>query len=77
MRPPGFWQRYIGHDPDVCDRLHLITDRVRKITGYVGSIPGKTESTIPLNKTPLYCPPRKALVGKRVLVVDQGSSRPR
>jgi CheY-like chemotaxis protein len=67
-------ERYIGHDPDVCDRLHLITDRVRKITGYVGSIPGKTESTIPLNKTPLQRPPRKALVGKRVLVVDQDSA---
>lgn len=67
-------ERYIGHDPDVCDRLHLITDRVRKITGFVGSIPGKTESTIPLNKTPMQRPPRKALVGKRVLVVDQDSA---
>ncbi|MEZ6035162.1 MAG: response regulator [Planctomycetaceae bacterium] len=67
-------ERYIGHDPDVCDRLHLITDRVRKITGFVGSIPGKTESTIPLNKPPMQRPPRKALVGKRVLVVDQDSA---
>lgn len=67
-------ERYIGHDPDVCDRLHLITDRVRKITGYVGTVPGKSDGTIPLNKTPSQRPPRKALVGKRVLVVDQDSA---
>jgi two-component system, sensor histidine kinase SagS len=67
-------ERYIGHDPDVCDRLHLITDRVRKITGYVGNVPGKSDGTIPLNKTPSQRPPRKALVGKRVLVVDQDSA---
>ena len=67
-------ERYIGHDPDVCDRLHLITDRVRKISGYVGSGPGKSDTAIPLNKTTSQRPPRKALVGKRVLVVDQDST---
>jgi len=67
-------ERYIGHDPDVCDRLHLITDRVRKISGHVGTVPGKGDGTIPLNKTPSQRPPRKALVGKRVLVVDQDSA---
>ena len=67
-------ERYIGHDPDVCDRLHLITDRVRKISGHVGTVPGKADGTIPLNKTPAQRPPRKALVGKRVLVVDQDST---
>ena len=67
-------ERYIGHDPDVCDRLHLITDRVRKISGYVGSGPGKSDTATPLNKTPAQRPPRKALVGKRVLVVDQDSA---
>ena len=67
-------ERYIGHDPDVCDRLHLITDRVRKISGYVGSGPGKSDTATPLNKTTSQRPPRKALVGKRVLVVDQDST---
>ena len=67
-------ERYIGHDPDVCDRLHLITDRVRKISGSVGSVPGKSDTAIPLNKTTTQRPPRKALMGKRVLVVDQDSA---
>ena len=64
-------ERYIGHDPDVCDRLQLITDRVRKITGYVGSVPEKSETSVPFSKPQVQRPPRKALIGKRVLVVDQ------
>ena len=67
-------ERYIGHDPDVCDRLHLITDRVRKITGHVGSMPEKSDAANMLSKTPTQRPPRKALMGKRVLVVDQDSA---
>ena len=67
-------ERYIGHDPDVCDRLHLITDRVRKISGHVGAVPGKSDNTTPLNMTTVQRPPRKALEGKRVLVVDQDSA---
>ncbi len=64
-------ERYIGHDPDVCDRLQLITDRVRKITGYVGSVPEKPDASVPFSKSQVQRPPRKALIGKRVLVVDQ------
>jgi len=64
-------ERYIGHDPDVCDRLQLITDRVRKITGYVGSVPEKLDASVPFSKSQVQRPPRKALIGKRVLVVDQ------
>ena len=64
-------ERYIGHDPDVCDRLQLITDRVRKITGFVGSVPEKLDASVPFSKTQVQRPPRKALIGKRVLVVDQ------
>ncbi len=67
-------ERYIGHDPDVCDRLHLITDRVRKISGQVGSVPGISDTAIPLNKATTQRPPRKALMGKRVLVVDQDAA---
>lgn len=66
-------ERYIGHDPDVCDRLQLITDRVRKITGYVGSVPEKSDASVPFSKSQVQRPPRKALMGKRVLVVDQDS----
>lgn len=64
-------ERYIGHDPDVCDRLQLITDRVRKITGHVGSVPEKSDASVPFSKSQVQRPPRKALIGKRVLVVDQ------
>ena len=64
-------ERYIGHDPDLCDRLQLITDRVRKITGFVGSIPEKSDASVPFSKSQVQRPPRKALIGKRVLVVDQ------
>ncbi len=64
-------ERYIGHDPDVCDRLQLITDRVRKISGYVGSVPEKLDTSVPFSKSQVQRPPRKALIGKRVLVVDQ------
>lgn len=64
-------ERYIGHDPDVCDRLQLITDRVRKITGFVGSVPEKSDASVPFSKSQIQRPPRKALIGKRVLVVDQ------
>ncbi len=64
-------ERYIGHDPDVCDRLQLITDRVRKITGFIGSVPEKLDASVPFSKTQVQRPPRKALIGKRVLVVDQ------
>ena len=64
-------ERYIGHDPDVCDRLQLITDRVRKITGHVGSMPEKSDGSVPFSKSQVQRPPRKALIGKRVLVVDQ------
>lgn len=64
-------ERYIGHDPDVCERLQLITDRVRKITGYVGSVPEKSDASVPFSKSQVQRPPRKALIGKRVLVVDQ------
>lgn len=67
-------ERYIGHDPDVCDRLHLITDRVRKISGFVGNGPGKSDTAIPFTRTTPSRPPRKVLVGKRVLVVDQDSA---
>lgn len=69
-------ERYIGHDPDVCDRLHFITDRVRKITGFVGTVPESPDASVPFNKTQMQRPPRKSLIGKRVLVVDQdGAAR--
>lgn len=67
-------ERYIGHDPDVCDRLHLITDRMRKICAVVGKEVAMPESTGGLATPQISRPPRKALQGKRVLVVDQDAT---
>ncbi len=67
-------ERYIGHDPDVCERLHLITDRIRKIRSDIGNIGQTTETAATLNPATIQRPPRKALIGKRVLVVDQDAT---
>ena len=67
-------ERYIGHDPDVCERLHLIADRIRKISAHVGSVSPSSEPTGGLATPVITRPPRKALQGKRVLVVDQDAT---
>lgn len=67
-------ERYIGHDPDVCERLHLITDRVRKISAHVGSVTPQIEPTGGLTPPVVTRPPRAALRGKRVLVVDHDAT---
>jgi len=66
-------ERYIGHDPDVCERLHLITDRIRRISASVGSVK-PSENSSGLVAPTVTRPPRKALQGKRVLVVDQDAT---
>jgi CheY-like chemotaxis protein len=63
-------ERYIGHDPDVCERLHLIADRVRRISGQIGTV----TPAVGLGSGVVQRPPRKALVGKRVLVIDHDSA---
>ncbi len=69
-------ERYIGHDPDVCERLHKITELIRKISVNVGSVSPTTDSTAGIGTPVVPRPPRKALQGKRVLVVDQdGTAR--
>jgi CheY-like chemotaxis protein len=67
-------ERYIGHDPDVCERLYLITNRIRKISANVGSVLPGTESNVGIGTPVVARPPRKALQGKRVLVVDQDAT---
>lgn len=62
-------ERYIGHDPDVCERLHLIADRIREIRADIGTVavdPHQAALSHPIPQRP----PRPALVGKRILVVD-------
>ena len=62
-------ERYIGHDPDVCERLHLVADRIRQIRTDIGTIAAEPHQA-PLSTTIPQRPPRPALVNKRVLVVD-------
>ena len=67
-------ERYIGHEPDVCERLHLIADRVRRISSSVGSVAPPNQAAAGLAAPVPVRPPRKALDGKRVLVVDQDAT---
>ena len=67
-------ERYIGHEPDVCERLHLIADRVRRISCSVGSVSTSNQAAAGLAAPVPVRPPRKALNGKRVLVVDQDAT---
>ncbi len=67
-------ERYIGHEPDVCERLHLIADRVRRISCSVGSVSTPNQAAAGLASPVPVRPPRKALNGKRVLVVDQDAT---
>jgi CheY-like chemotaxis protein len=62
-------ERYIGHAPDVVQRLHAILRNARDIKQViqkVGQSMAPTEATPPAARVEL----RPALVGKRVLVVD-------
>lgn len=63
-------ERYIGHDPDVCERLHLIADRIRRIASNVGNVE-ENQSGPGLKTGIISRPPRQLLKGQRVLVVDQ------
>lgn len=62
-------ERYIGHDPDVCERLHLIADRIREIRTDIGTIAAEPPQAALSTSIPQR-PPRPALVNKRILVVD-------
>lgn len=66
--------RYIGHDPDVCERLHLISDRVRRISATVGAVSKTAENPAGLSPAVPLRPPRKALEGKRILVIDHDAT---
>jgi CheY-like chemotaxis protein/PAS domain-containing protein len=66
-------ERYIGHAPDVVQRLHQILRNAREIKlviQKVGQSMAPTEATPPAARVEL----RPALVGKRVLVVDADES---
>jgi len=66
-------ERYIGHDPDVCDRLQRMLKRTREIKQLihkVGSTIAPQTKHAPVSPRPI----RPKLVDKRILVVDSDES---
>ena len=63
-------ERYIGHDPDVCDRLHQIVVATRRISGQVDTVSQADTRSAGLSASGIVRPPRPLLIKKRILVVD-------
>ena len=63
-------ERYIGHDPDVCDRLHRIVAATRAISGQLEEVSQPETSSSPLPSSVVAREPRPKLRKKRILVVD-------
>lgn len=63
-------ERYIGHEPDVCERLQRIVDLTRQISGQVDRA-SQTSQDVPMLAPGMpKREPRPALIGKRILVID-------
>ncbi|MEZ6043545.1 MAG: response regulator [Planctomycetaceae bacterium] len=62
-------ERYIGHDPDVCDRLHRIVEATRKISGRIDHVDEGGPSTSMVGSV-IAREPRPKLRRKRILVID-------
>jgi CheY-like chemotaxis protein len=63
-------ERYIGHEPDVCERLQLIVDLTRQISGQVDKAREPEKQFGALAASVAKREPRPKLIGKRILVVD-------
>ena len=69
-------EKYIGHDPDVCEKLQRIVDNTRTIRGQVVRVSDEVDSgeTGFLATTSRMREERPALRDKRILVVDSDES---
>jgi len=69
-------EKYIGHDPDVCEKLQRIVDNTRAIRGQVVRVSEESESedTSFLTTSSRLRDERPALRDKRILVVDSDES---
>lgn len=68
-------EKYIGHDPDVCEKLQEIVDNTRKIRSQIGRVTEEAESSaVNFRPAGVRRDEREALRGKRVLVVDSDDS---
>ena len=72
----GILEKYIGHDPDVCEQLQLIVENTRKIRTHVQRVSEEAETPdAPFTTSSIRMrAERPALRGKRVLVVDNDDS---
>lgn len=68
-------EKYIGHDPDVCEKLQQIVDNTRKIRGRIELVSEQADSTdATFRPAPRVRDERPMLRGKRILVVDSDES---
>jgi len=69
-------EKYIGHDPDVCEKLQRIVDNTRKIRGQIERVSEDADSadTGFRSSAVRMRAERPALQGKRILVVDSDES---
>lgn len=65
-------EKYIGHDPDVCERLQKIVDYTRTIRGHIDKVSEHADAADSTFESTASRPRelRPALKGKRILVVD-------
>ena len=67
-------EKYIGHDPDVCDKLHRILDNTRSIRGNIDKVSEGLDSDATYGQIDTPHEQRPALRGKRILVADEDDS---
>jgi CheY-like chemotaxis protein len=66
-------ERYIGHEPEVVERLQRILRHARDIKQVIQTV-GQKMTPLQAHPQPLAFEPRPALHGRRVLVVDEDNS---
>lgn len=66
-------ERYIGHEPDVAERLARILTNARDIKQVIQKV-GQSMAPIEARPSSVCIEPRAALVGKHVLVADEDGS---
>ncbi len=66
-------ERYIGHEPEVVQRLQQILRNARDIKQVIQKV-GQSMAPTEAQPTAVRCEPRPLLVGRRVLVIDADES---
>ena len=63
-------EKYIGHDPGVCEKLQRILSNLRQIRGCIGQVSESVPRPTAYPQTKISRPRRPALNGKRILLTD-------